>query len=761
MDAIRDLKGAKGRWLGRGLRRVEDDRLVAGRGAYVDDHSPEGCLYLEFVRGPYPHARVTRIDLEAARKAAGVVAVFTARDLGELGPSLVNTVFPDMAVRPIRLLAGDVIEALGQAVAAVVATSRDAASDAAQLVGIEAETLVAAAPRHGAEALAVESATGGVDEAFAGAAHVVTARVEHALVAPTPIEPRAALADWRDGRLTAWLSTQAPFRAREDIARVLRLPMSRVRVIAPDVGGAFGGKSSIFPEDLMVAWAARRLAAPVKWCATRGEDLLAATHGRGAETEGELALAADGTMLALRARMIFPLGHWMPYSAAIPVRNASRILPGPYRIPAVAVRVEARLGNHAAVGIYRGAGRPEAAMLMERLVEAAARALDIDPIELRRRNVVEPSAFPWHAASGETLDSGDYPALLEKVARIGRYRQSRAWRDTRRNAGEVVGIGLALYIEPCGQGWESASAALCRDGSILVATGSSAQGQGRETAFAQIAADALSVEHSRVAVRQGDTADLASGIGALASRSTAIGGSAVLAACEGLRAQVAEAAAERLNCTPGDIVLAGDMVLGACGRSIGWEDLARHVAAGDSGDGKKPVLINPVVYHAEGEAWASGCCMAVVRVDRETGEIRIEDLLWVDDAGIVVNPLLVEGQLVGGMAQGLGEALMERVVYDEDGQLLTGSLMDYAVPRAADIPAVRIEKIETPSPANALGAKGVGEAGCIGVPAAIANAVRDALAPFGPGDLQMPFTSEKIWRVLQRGEAGRTAGGKP
>lgn len=759
MNAVGDISQARPRWLGQSLARVEDRRLVSGHGAYVDDHLPDGCLHLEFVRSPYPHGRLGPLDMEEARSADGVVAVFSAADLGDLGQSAVNIVLPGMTVRPLRLLAGEAVEAAGQAVAAVVATSRAAARDAAALVAFEVEPRSVASPRQGKELVAADRELGDVDDAFSRAALIVEATVEHALVAPTALEPRAALADWNDGALTAWLSTQAPYRAREDIARILGLSMSQVRVIAPDVGGAFGGKSSIYPEDLMVAWAARRLARPVKWCATRGEDLIAASHGRGAITEGALALAADGELLGLRARLAFPLGHWMPYSAAIPVRNAGRILPGPYKVGAVEVSLKAFDGNHAGVGIYRGAGRPEAAMLMERLIDEAARRLAVDPVEIRRRNLVGPADFPWPMPAGDALDSGDYPALLERMTRLSDYEALRAECETRRAGGEVVGLGVALYVEPCGQGWESASVSLCRDGTFLVATGASAQGQGRQTAFSQIVADALDIDPAQVGVRHGDTADLPGGIGALASRSTAIGGSAVLRACQGLREQFVEAGGERLNCAAADVAFSSRGLSAAQRGSVTWREFARHVG-GDAGDPDEPVLASQVIYHADNEAWSSGCCLAMVVIDRQTGKLDFEKLAWVDDAGIVVNPLLVRGQLVGGMAQGVGEALMERIVYDQDGQLVTGSLMDYAVPRAADVPVVDIDKLETPSPVNALGAKGVGEAGCIGIPAAIANAVGDALAACGAAMPQMPFTSEKLWSALHEAEARRERSGQ-
>lgn len=722
---------------------------MSGRGAYVDDHLPDNCLHLEFVRSQVGHGRIRGIDLEATRAAEGVVTVFTAADLVGLGDAAINLLLSHIVPTPMRVLAQDKVDAAGQPIAAVVATSRAAARDAADLVDVDIDPLPLVSGDARRQVLSHRWQAGDIDAAFEQAAQIVGVTVEHSLLAPMALEPRAALATFEGDVLIAWLSTQTPNRSREDLARMLGLPLSQVRVIAPDVGGAFGGKSSIYPEDVMVAWASRFLGRPVKWCSTRGDDLLAASQGRGGTTHGEMALSADGRVLGMRARLAFQQGHWMPFSAVVPARNAGRVLPGPYRIAAVDIDTRGFLSHGAAVGIYRGAGRPEANMLMERLMDEAARVLALDPLEIRRRNLIAADAFPYRTPTGETLDSGDYALLLDKATTHSDYAILRDEQRRRRQAGEVVGIGIGLYIEPCGQGWESAAVSLRRDGTIVAATGSSTQGQGRETAFSQIVADALEVAPERVIVRHGDTAEVPTGIGALASRSTAIGGGAMVRACEALREQMTQAAAAYLGCPATELAFCDEGAVGACGagRSVAWSTLAGHLlgAGGEPGD---RALSSSVVFHADGEAWSSGCCLAVVRVDRDTGETTIERLLWVDDAGRVLNPLLVRGQLVGGMAQGLGEALMERIVYDEQGQLLTGSLMDYAVPRAVDVPAVRIEKIETPSPTNPLGVKGVGEAGCIGIPAAVFNAISDALAPYGAHNLQMPLTSEKIWLAL-------------
>lgn len=750
-------------WIGRPLRRVEDARLVTGRGCYVDDLRPEGCLYVDFARSPFAAGQITSIDLDAASTAPGVVAVLTGTDVAKLGDAAVNLLVPGMRVPPFPILPLHEVAAVGQPLVAVVADNAAAARDAAQAVMVEFEPRPQRQASPETQTFEQHWRTGDVDAAFASAAHVVRVKIEHARLAPSPLEPRAALADWSDakGRLTVWLSTQTPHRARTDLARILGLDPEKIRVIAPDVGGAFGGKASLYPEDAVVGFAAQKLGRPVKWTSTRSDDLLAATHARGGVLEGALALAADGRFLALRADITFPLGHWMPFSGSVPARNAARILPGPYAVATADISMRGNLTDTAPLGIYRGAGRPEAAMLMERLADTAAAATGLDPLELRRRNLIGPGQLPAKTPTGGTLDSGDFPGLLVKARELSGYPDLVAERGRRRAAGEVCGVGIAIYVEPCGQGWESAGLRLDPEGQILAATGSTAQGQGRETAFAQIVADALGVHPGRVRVAQGDTVLLPAGIGALASRSTAIGGSALLKAAEGFRDKVLRLAGQLLQAAPESLALSPEGCRADGVHRLSWAEIG--AAAHGQGTGADQAgLATSLELEAKGEAWASGACVAFLSVEPDTGMPDIERLVWVDDAGRVVNPLLAEGQLVGGMAQGLGEALMERLVYDEDGQLVTGSFMDYQMPRAADIPPLTLGKLATPSPMNLLGAKGVGEAGCIGIPAAVVNAVVDALSPFGVRHLDMPLTSAKIWHAMQPAPGGRTApGGQP
>ena len=753
MDQTRD-QVLRTQWTGQPLRRFEDARLLTGKGQFVDDLRLPETLFIEFARSNHARAQIVSLNTTDAENMPGVVAVLRAPEPGTLGHAAVNHVLPDMRILPFPVLPVSEINAVGQPIAAVVATRASIAADAAALIEAEIEPVPlwddeAPVYRH-------ECKAGDIAGAFAAAAHVVSVTVSHERVAPVALEPRTAMAFWDEGAqmLNVWLSTQTPHRARSDLAAILNLSEKKIRVIAPDVGGAFGGKASLYPEDALVALASLQLQRPVKWRGSRTEDFLAATQGRGATITGELALDRAGKFLGLRAKLDYPLGHWLPYSAAVPGKNAARCLPGPYVCDHVDIVLQGRAENTAAVGIYRGAGRPEAAMLMERLADKAAHALGLDPAEVRRRNLIPADAFPYRTATGSVLDSGDYPRLLSMAKEKAGYEDALRTRDERRAEGEVCGIGIAVYTEPCGQGWESAEVRLEPDGTLVAATGSSAQGQGRETAYAQLVADALRTRPEKITVAHGDTARCPVGIGALASRSTPIGGSALLKAAEQFREKARLCAARLLQADPDHLALteSGFETAVPVRRALTWRDIARIAQtdaeiAAEFGAG----LRTHYVHEAEGEAWSSGCVIASVTIDGETGVLAVDRIVWVDDAGTIVNPMLAQGQMIGGLAQGVGEALLERLVYDEDGQLVTASFMDYALPRAGDIPELVLGKIETPSPFNVLGAKGIGEAGCVGVPAAIVNAAVDALKPFGVTHLDMPLTSERLWSAMKYG----------
>ncbi|MEQ8700964.1 MAG: xanthine dehydrogenase family protein molybdopterin-binding subunit [Bauldia litoralis] len=757
---------APDRWIGRSRPRVEDARLVTGRGRFVDDVASPNCLHVAFVRSTAAHGRLASINTQAASSAPGVRAVFAGEDVRGLGELPVNPLIDTVQPPPFFVLAQETVFAVGQPIAAVVADTLAAAVAAADLVDVDNEAIEPAAggsdpacpaPLFSSliddRAFEIAFVEGDPDAAFAAATETVSVSVDHPRVAPFTLEPRSihVVFDSGDPALTVWLPSQAPQRARRDLATILGIDPARIRVIAPDVGGAFGMKASLYPEDALVAWAALTLRRSVKWTASRAEELLAATQGRGLSTEAQAALDGDGRITALRARIGASLGHWMPFSGVVPARNAARILPGPYRVPAVDIAAEGRVTAQAAAGIYRGAGRPEAAVLMERLMDAAARKTGLDPVELRRRNLIPPEQMPFSTRTGEILDSGDYPALLERACAAADYPGLRARQAREREAGKLFGVGVAFYVEPCGVGWETGKVRLEANGRVTAATGSSAQGQGRETVFAQIVADALCLAPGRIDVVYGDTAEVPEATGALASRSTGIGGSAIQRAALELRDRARALAARLLQCSPDAIALdqGGFRVDGHDDAALDWAALAGAVAAEHGNPEAGPALEANVRFEASGETWAYGCCIASLTIDADTGAARIERMVWVDDAGVVVNPDLAEDQLVGGLAQGLGQALMEEIVYDEDGQLVTGSLMDYALPRADDMPDVILDQMETPALTNPLGAKGIGEAGCIGAPAAILNAALDALAPLGVRHLDLPLTSGRIWHAMK------------
>lgn len=686
---------------------------MVGQGRFVDDLSPSGAVFAVFVRAQQT-GRVARLLLEPARGMAGVVAVFGAADLPVKGQAAVNPLLP-MGTPPSFAPLAQGFAVAGQGVAMVLATSALAAEDAA--LAIEVEIEAADFPASGFSGAHEVGARPPLPEG----ALIVSATVTHSQLAPMALEPRATLAVPEADGVTAYVSCQTPYRVRDDLCTLLGWPAERVRVIAPDVGGAFGGKASITPEDASIVLAAVAVGRPVKWRASRSEEFLAAPRGRGGQLQGKLTLGPDGTLLALEAEGAFPAGAWWPYSVAAPARNFSRILPGPYRVEHTRCRVDVTSLPAAAVNIYRGAGRPEATMLMERLIDQAAAAKGIDPLAFRLAHVLRKGDMAVGPDGPGGFDAADLPRLLKSAAKAIRYPGLRKIQARRRAKGEVVGIGIASYIEPCGQGFEWARVGLTATGQIVAFTGASAQGQGRETAMAQIVADVLGVSPGSIVVRHGDTGVGGNGIGALASRSTAIGGSAMLLAARAFKRK-----------------LRGDAA----------QDVAERLAA--KADAQGLVLAAEKTFTAPGEAWASGAVIAAVSLCKDTGRLTIEKLVWADDAGVVVNPVLVEGQLHGGLAQGLGEAMMERLVSDSDGQLLTGSLMDYAVPRAADVPQVVLVKAATRSVMNPLGAKGVGEAGCIGIPAALVNAACDALGPYGITHLDMPLTSETLWRAMNR-----------
>ena len=758
-------------WIGRPLKRREDHRLLTGAGSFVDDLRPPGCAHVALLRSPHAHARIARLDVEAARRAPGVLLVVTGRDTAHLAPMPVNRMMPDMKVPPHPILADGVVTSTGIPVAAVVAESVYAAHDALDLIEVEYEPLPALPEPEGALAAGAPAVFPGVDgnrvlhralregeaaAAFAEAAHVVSLRVAQSRVSAVALEPRSVLAtfDRFTEELTMWVSCQAPFRIRAEVARLLELPESRVRVIAPDVGGGFGVKTGPYREDVLLAWLARRLARPVKWVATRREDQATTNQARGSVCEGELALDADGRITGLRARIASPLGSSLMNAAAGSPWNHARLLPGAYVVPACDIAVSGAVTTTAPVAAYRGAGRPEACFYIERLMDTAARVIGLDPAELRRRNLIPPERFPFRTVTGQSYDSGDYPQALERALAAADYAGLRKQQAERRAGGEIVGIGVVSYVEPCALGWESGSIRVERSGRVTAITGSSAHGQGHETTFAQVVADHLGVTPDEVTVLHGDTRSGPEGFGTFGSRSVALGGGALVRGSVEVRDKGRRIAARLLEAAPEDVigVPGGFQVTGVPAKRVTWKEVATAAYAGGTAlpPGDTPGLEATMYFQAEAEVWSYGAVVCLVSIARDTGRLTIEKLVWVDDAGTIINPLLAEGQLLGSLAQGLGQALLEAIVYDGDGQLLTSTLMDYAIPRAEDIPALTIEKMHIATPRNPLGAKGLGEAGCIAIPPALVNAAVDALAPHGVTHVDMPLHPERLWTALNR-----------
>jgi carbon-monoxide dehydrogenase large subunit len=757
-------------YVGRPMKRREDRRLLLGAGKFVDDLQPAACLSVVFVRSPHGHARLARIGVEAARKAPGVVAVLVGSDVRHLAPMPVNPAIPGMKIPPHPIIADGAVRATGEPVAVIVAESTAQAWDAAELLEVDYAPLPAVAEPEAALASGapviypdIEGNRsfrrvlkgGDPDAAFARAAHRVTLRVAQEKISAVAMEPRMVVASYDavTGELTVWVSCQSPFRVRGEIARLLGLHESQVRVIAPDVGGGFGVKTGPYREEVLLAWLAVKLGRPVRWASTRREDFETTNQARGSVCESELALDADGRILGLRARIVSPLGASLMFAAPGSPSNHARCLPGAYVVPSCEIAVDGALTNTAPVSAYRGAGRPEACFVIERLMDTAARALKLDPAEMRRRNLIQSSQFPYRTITGQVYDSGDYTGALDRALKAADYPALRRAQEARRARGEVVGIGLVSYVEPCALGWESGSVKVERSGRVTAITGSSAHGQGHETTFAQVVADALGVTPEDVTVIHGDTRRGPEGFGTHGSRSTALGGGALVEASVVVREKGRRIAAKLLEAGVQDVVAGpgGFNVIGAPQKKVAWKDVAGVAYAGGAAlpAGDTPGLEAAHYFQPEGETWSSGAVVAAVAIDRDTGRLAVESLVWVDDAGVIINPLLAEGQLHGGLAQGFGQTLMEQIVYDESGQLLTGTLMDYAVPRADDVPAVTIEKLHTPSTRNPLGAKGLGEAGCIAIPPAIVNAVVDALAPFGVTHVDMPLTAQKLWRAMQ------------
>jgi carbon-monoxide dehydrogenase large subunit len=765
--------------IGNPRRRVEDPRLLRGRGEYVDDLRQPGTLEVAFVRSAYAHARLTRVDAAAASQAPGVVAVLTGDQVQNTPPIPLRVMVPEMRNTPRPPLAHGTVTTFGYPLAAVVAESRYAARDAADLIEVEYDPLPAVTDAEQALApdaplLYPELGTnvafhlvydgGDVDGEFARADRTLQLRLTHSRVAQVPLEPRGILASYdRDSDLlTVWRSTQSPFGTRDALAVALQRPPESIRVIAPDVGGAFGSKSPVYPDELAVAILAVQLGRPVRWVSTRMEDLMTSMQGRHQLDLIEAAYTKDGLITALRTKTITNFGAVSTPNTSVPPTRMRDYATGAYRVRAHRCELYGVWTNTISTGPYRGAGRPEAAFAAERVVEEVARALDLDPAEARRRNFIRPDEFPWQTPNGSLYDSGDYQRALDRALEIADYgalreQQRRERADASSSADRsLLGIGIASTIEVSGQGWESGSVEIDTDGTVVARTGSSSHGQGHDTSFCQVVADRLGVPFEQVRLVHGDTSVTPPGIGTFGSRSMVLGGSALATFADDVKEKALRVGAALLETSVDDLVFVrgGVEVKGAPHQRRELAELAR---AADQGlglpDGERGLKADGK-FDPGKDTIPFGTTVAVVRVDLDSGHVRLERLITVDDCGTVINPLIVDGQIAGGLAQGIGQALYERIVFDEDGQLLTASLLDYAVPNADMLPDFELDLTVTPSPNNPLGVKGVGESGAVSAPPAIVNAVLDALAPLGIRQLDMPLTPERVWQAIQ---AARTS----
>ncbi len=763
-------------YVGQSIPRANDRRLLVGAGRFTDDVRLPGTAHAVIVRSPLAHAAIRGIETGAARACPKVMAVLTGAEVAALLRPQVMEGGELLPGRTIERwpLATDRVRFVGDAVAVVVAEDEASARDAAALVVVEYAPLAAVVTTEAAladdapilhagwesnAAFHWEVTAGDPGGLLAGAGRVVEVRLINNRVQAAFIETRAVQASPQAGtdELLVWASTQVPHTVRSGIAGALGLPEAQVRVIAPDVGGAFGTKGGVYPEYLLIPALARHLARPVRWAETRGESLQAANHARDQVQRLRAAVAPDGTILALDVAIVANLGA---YSASTVPISTGRMATGPYKVRDVRVSVTGVMTNTTPTGAYRGAGRPEAAYALERLLDAIARELGLDPFAVRRRNILPPDVFPYDGPTGVRYDSGDYGRALDEASRLSGYPRFPAAQAAARVEGRLLGLGLALYCEFAGPGWDSAQVRAQPDGTVTIAVGVSPHGQGTETAFAQIAADQLGVTPAQIVIRAGDTALTPQGIGTFGSRNTSIGGSAVLLAARQVQAKARAIAAAMLEADEADIVLEGGGYgpRGVPERRLTFAQIARaaHRMTGPPG-GLEPGLEGTSHFLPEGRTFPFGVHIAVVEIDRVTGALTVLRYLAVDDCGTQINPRLVADQIRGGLAQGFGQALQEGIIYDGDGQLLTGTFLDYAIPRAEQVPNFALAHTVTPSPFNPLGVKGVGEAGTTGAPPALVNAALDALAPLGVRHLDMPLTAERIWRAM-REAAGRADG---
>ncbi len=769
--------------LGERIKRKEDPRLIQGRGHYVDDIVLPGLLHLAFARSPHAHARIKSVDVTAAQAAPGVVAVYTGADLqGKVGMVPCAAGIEGLKVPEHPCLAVDEVRYVGEPVAVVVANSAYTARDAVEQVEVEYDplpvvvdpekALAPGAPRvHSklADNVAFVAKLEGGDwkalEAEPGI-KVIRQRLINQRLAPVAMETRGVVASYSPGEdlLTVWSSTQIPHILKTQLALMSGVEENHCRVIAPEVGGGFGSKLNVYGEEGVACYVSKALGRPVKWIESRRENLQATIHGRDQINDVEVYVRPDGKVAGLKCWIIADLGAYHQLlTPAIPTLTALMIV-GAYHIPCVFVETKGVFTNKMATDAYRGAGRPEATYIIERVMDLVAAELNLDPVDVRMKNFPSPKDFPLALPTGVTYDSANYQRTLKKVLKAAGYTKLRKEQERLRKKGRYLGIGLSTYVEICAMGpssrmpaggWEFGSVRIEPTGKVTVLSGTSPHGQGEETTFAQIVASGFGIPYEDVTVLHGDTGVVPMGIGTFGSRTTAVGGTAIYLAVERLKKKMARIAAHKLGVKPGELEFKDGKVQTAGGEKAMrfLEVVAEAIFAKQLPPGVEPGLVEQCVFEPANFTFPFGAHLAVVEVDPDTGEVRLRNYYAVDDCGRVLNPMLVDGQIHGGLVQGIGQALWEEHVYDENGQLLTGTLMDYAVPRAHQFPWFETATTETPTRVNPLGAKGVGEAGTIGSTPAIVNAVVDALRPLGVRHIDMPLKPEKIWRVLRSASA--------
>jgi aerobic carbon-monoxide dehydrogenase large subunit len=782
--------------IGAAVRRKEDQRFITGKGHYTDDITRPGQTYACFVRSPHAHAKIKRIDAGTASGMPGVAAVLTGAELAadKIGNLICGWMIHSKDGTPMKMAAHAAIAHgkachVGDPVAVVIAETLAQAKDAAEKVTVDYEVLPAVADPATAQSAGAPQIhdiapnntiyqwhlgdAKAIDAAFAAAKHVTRLDIVNNRLVPNAIEPRVAIADYDTGTdcFTLWNTSQNPHVARLVIAAFIGMaPEHKLRVIAPDVGGGFGSKIFIYPEEVVALWAARRLGRPVKWVADRSEAFLCDAHGRDHVTHAEMAFDAEGKILGLRARTIANLGAYMStFSSSVPTYLYATLLSGQYGIPQIYCEVDAVYTNTAPVDAYRGAGRPEATFVVERLIEVGAREMGIEPAELRKRNFI--TSFPHQTPVIMAYDAGDYHASLKKAMELADYKGfGKRKRESARH-GKLRGIGFSAYIEACGIApsqavgslgcgvglWESAEVRVNPTGSVEVLTGCHSHGQGHETTFAQVVAERLGIPIDNVSVVHGDTDKVQFGMGTYGSRSGAVGITAIVKALDKVEAKAKKVASHMLEAAEGDIVFKdGKFTVAGTDKSAAWGDVAlnAYIAHKFAGAELEPGLKEGAFYDPTNFTFPAGCHICEAEIDPETGSTTIVGWTAVDDFGVVVNPMIVEGQVHGGIAQGVGQALLEGAVYDKDGQLVTGSFMDYAMPRADDFPTFSVGMTVTRCPSNPIGIKGCGEAGAIAAPAAVINAITDAI---GSEHVAMPATAHAVWSAIQKANSARKA----